>query len=241
MPTYYAFTRHDTQGELVLVVPSGLAADIGSASVTFAVRTAQGATIVADGPATVGTVVTAADGSKGATFRAPKDTHVTGSAGIFYGQFTAIYPDGSRVTVPKFDDLWWSVVAAAADEAEAAASAVAQGDLQTQTAHGLAVRNLVRWNGSAWVKALADSDTTVAQAIVASVESTSQFRVIYLSGRQATFAAHGLGAGGTKLYLSQSVAGAITATRPTTYPIQQVGLVKDANNLILQAYPLEAL
>lgn len=113
--------------------------------------------------------------------------------------------------------------------------------LQTVTSHGFVAKDLIRWDGSTWVKALATAATTLADAIVTSVVNANQFQILYLHETEASILAHGLGSGGTKLYLSAATAGAITTTAPSSSGqfVQQIGRVKDANTLILQSTPAE--
>lgn len=219
----------------------GLASDIATAVAVFVAKNPDGELMFDDGPATISDVFTAADGTKGATLSFSQASLISENVGVnFSGYFSLSYPSGASESVPRAGDVYWTVSDDFSGLDPEADSTPLQGSLQTQAGHGFAIFDLVRWTGTEWTKAIADSDTTVAQAMVVSVESDSMFRVVYLSNREVTMAAHGKGAGGTKLYLSQSVAGQMTSTRPVEYPIQQVGLVKDANVLILQAYPLEA-
>lgn len=113
--------------------------------------------------------------------------------------------------------------------------------LQTLTAHGFVSEDLIRWNGTQWTKALATASTTLADAIVTQVINANQFLIQYLSAGEVSLLAHGLGAGGTALYLSASTAGLVTSTAPSAPGeyVQQVGRVKDANTLILQESPAE--
>jgi hypothetical protein len=79
----------------------------------------------------------------------------------------------------------------------------------------------VYFSGSIWALARANSPTTMGSHIVTNVTETS-FDVV-LIGR-ITSAAHGLGNAGDWLYVSESTAGVLTATPPTTYsnPLMQV-------------------
>lgn len=82
-----------------------------------------------------------------------------------------------------------------------------------QTSHGLAVKDVVRYNGSAYVKAQADSAANAeVVGIVSAVADANNFtlvtggRVTGLSGLTAA----------TVYFLSASSAGALTATEPST-------------------------
>ena len=82
----------------------------------------------------------------------------------------------------------------------------------TQSSHGLAVKECIRHNGSSWVKAQADSATTLALGVVTEVADSNTFTVAQ-SGR-FTISSHGLTVG-QWYYLSSSSAGALTSTEPT--------------------------
>lgn len=111
------------------------------------------------------------------------------------------------------------------------------GVLQNETAHGFSAHNLIRWNGTAWVKAIATASTTLADAIVVQVVNANQFMAVYLAERELELTSHGMGGGGVALYLSASTAGLVTSTAPSNPGeyVQQVGRVKNANALILQS------
>ncbi len=82
-----------------------------------------------------------------------------------------------------------------------------------QASHGFSVGNALRYNGSTWVGAQANSEANVDSVwIVSAVIDTDNF-VLTLSGRvEAT--GHGYTVGET-YYVSPSTAGAITVTKPT--------------------------
>jgi hypothetical protein len=83
----------------------------------------------------------------------------------------------------------------------------------TQTAHGLAVGNVVRFNGTNYVKAQADSAVNAeVVGIVSAVANANTFTLL-LSGDISGLS--GLSAGST-YFLSPSVAGGLTTTDPTT-------------------------
>lgn len=83
----------------------------------------------------------------------------------------------------------------------------------TQASHGFAVGNAVYHTGSAWAKAKADAvGTAEALGIVSSVPDTGTAQITmagYISGLSGLTA-------GTVYFLSDSTAGALTATEPST-------------------------
>lgn len=106
------------------------------------------------------------------------------------------------------------------------------------SAHGLSAGNAVyRVDSSTWAKAQANSEATVAMGVVVSVPTSTLAHISV--GPTASVQAHGLGAGGTKLYLSQVTAGLLTATAPTSGISQLVATVLDANRLKLHDLKVE--
>lgn len=84
----------------------------------------------------------------------------------------------------------------------------------TQTSHGFAVGNVVRFNGTNYVKALADtSGNAEVVGIVTSVTDANNFTLT--TGGQVTSFAGGLTAGSV-YFLSTTTAGLLTATAPST-------------------------
>lgn len=83
----------------------------------------------------------------------------------------------------------------------------------SQVAHGLAVGNAVRFNGTAYVKAQADSATNAE--IVGMVSAVASANAFTLETAGLVTGLSGLTAGEV-YFLSPSVAGALTATEPTT-------------------------
>ena len=81
----------------------------------------------------------------------------------------------------------------------------------TQSSHGLAVKDAIRHNGSAWVKAQANAATTLALGIVTAVTDSNNFTVAQ-SGR-FELSSHGLTVG-QWYYLSASAAGGLVTTEP---------------------------
>ena len=82
----------------------------------------------------------------------------------------------------------------------------------TQSSHGLAVKDAIRHNGSAWVKAQANATTTLALGIVTAVADSNTFTVAQ-SGR-FELSSHGLTVG-QWYYLSAAAAGGLVTTEPT--------------------------
>jgi len=100
----------------------------------------------------------------------------------------------------------------------------------TQTAHGLAVKDVVYHNGTAWVKAVASVDSSTAQAIVTKVIDVNTFEIT--THGVVTLTAHGLTVG-NYYWLSQTVAGLATATQPSSGISQGVLFVRDANTVFV--------
>ena len=94
----------------------------------------------------------------------------------------------------------------------------------TQSSHGLAVKDAIRHNGSAWVKAQANATTTLALGIVTAVADSNTFTVAQ-SGR-FELSSHGLTVG-QWYYLSASAAGGLVTTEPTIS--QPIVYVESAN------------
>ena len=81
----------------------------------------------------------------------------------------------------------------------------------TQSNHGLAVKDGIRHNGTAWVKAVASGGTTLALGVVVAVANSNTFTVAQ-SGR-FELTSHGLTVG-QWYYLDATTAGALTAIEP---------------------------
>jgi hypothetical protein len=81
----------------------------------------------------------------------------------------------------------------------------------TQSSHGLAVKDGIRHNGTAWVKAVASGGTTLALGVVVAVANSNTFTVAQ-SGR-FELTSHGLTVG-QWYYLDATTAGALTAPEP---------------------------
>lgn len=241
MARHFIFRQNDTSGSVVFTVPSGLASTIATASAVFAAMDEDGNEVFSDGVASIGSVTTAEDGSKGATFTYDVTEDATGVPGSYWGTFIVTYTGGDVQTVPATESLTFQVSPLYTELSASTASTTPRGVAQYQLAHGLSVGNLVYRNASTWTKARANADTTLAEALVVSVSDANNFRLVYIGPGEATYTAHGLGSAGTKLYLSQGTAGLMTATAPTSGIRQQVGKVKDTNTLILWPHIVEVL
>lgn len=85
--------------------------------------------------------------------------------------------------------------------------------LITQTAHGLAVGDVVRFNGTDYVKAKADTEENAEVVGIVSAAPSANSFVLTTHGKVTGLS--GLTAG-TVYFLSQSTAGLLTSTEPTT-------------------------
>jgi len=84
----------------------------------------------------------------------------------------------------------------------------------SQTAHGFVVGEVLRWNGTQWTKAQANNATNaLAVGIVSAVHDVNSFALTLIG--KVTKTGWGL-TPGSLYYLSDSVAGGITVTEPTT-------------------------
>lgn len=81
----------------------------------------------------------------------------------------------------------------------------------TETAHGFAVKDVIRYNGTNYVKAQGTTGNADALGVVETVTSANVFVLVY-SGRISGLT--GLVAG-SEYYLDATTAGAVTATLPT--------------------------
>ena len=104
----------------------------------------------------------------------------------------------------------------------------------TQAAHGFAVGDAVRRSSATdHAKAQADTDANigVGLSLVVHVFDASNYSVLRASNsHEVTLTAHGLGAFGTRLYLSLTVAGQITATEVPGFRVY-LGYVLDTNTI----------
>lgn len=95
-----------------------------------------------------------------------------------------------------------------------------------QASHGLAVLDVVRYNGTSWVKAQANDGTTLGNGVVVEVEDANNFTVA-LSGRYDV-GTHGLN-NAEYYYLSDTVSGGLVATEPA---ISQPIVFVEGTNII---------
>jgi len=100
----------------------------------------------------------------------------------------------------------------------------------TQNSHGLAVKDAIRHNGSAWVKAQANDVATLALGIV--TEAATNTFTVAQSGR-FTLSSHGLTVG-QWYYLSSSSAGGLVTTEPDIS--QPIVYVESANVIFVYPY-----
>ena len=101
----------------------------------------------------------------------------------------------------------------------------------TQSSHGFAAKDAIRHNGSSWVKAQADDNSTLALGIVTAVADSNNFTIAQ-AGR-FTISSHGLTVG-QWYYVSSSSAGALTATEPDIS--QPIVYVESASVIFVYPY-----
>ena len=236
----FRFRQNDSFGSIYYVTKDGLDSGIASAAVVFVVRNAADELVFDDGPATAEDVVTAEDGSMGATLLFPLTAEAVQVPGNYFGYFKITYPGGAEQRLPSDDyGLGFTITRDYSLLGSSPQQSSTFGFLQSQTAHGFVAGDLVYYGALGWSKARADDATTLAAGIVLSVPDAASFRVAYLANQEVTLASHGLGSAGTVLYLSEATAGLATSSVPTSGWIQRIGRVKDANTLILWAHPAE--
>ena len=102
----------------------------------------------------------------------------------------------------------------------------------TQASHGFTVLTGLRYNGSSWVTALADAETTLADGVVVAVLDTNNF-IIAESG-YFNVPSHGKTPVGDWFFLSAATPGLLTATAPDEF-VQPLIRVLDANTI--RVYP----
>lgn len=100
----------------------------------------------------------------------------------------------------------------------------------SQASHGLAVKDVIRHNGTSWVKAKADAPGTLGIGVVTAVADADAFTVT-LAG-YATMTSHGLTAG-EYYFCSTATSGLLTATEPTSGYSNPLLFVLDANTAIV--------
>ena len=101
----------------------------------------------------------------------------------------------------------------------------------TQSSHGFAVKDAIRHNGSAWVKAQANASSTLALGIVTAVADSNNFTIAQ-SGR-FELSSHGLTVG-QWYYLSAAAAGGLVTTEPAIS--QPIIYVESANFVYVYQY-----
>jgi hypothetical protein len=104
------------------------------------------------------------------------------------------------------------------------------------TAHGLTIGVGLK---PAWSLSQADAVANVAAGIVAAIESVNAVWIATKDGTVVTWTGHGLGAAGTILYDSQTVAGTFTSTRPATGIIRPFLRVIDNNTVMIERGAME--
>lgn len=101
-PATFFFAEDDTSPGTVTFVVSGGLADLTAATATFSTRDDDGYKVVADASATIGTVTTASDSTKGCTLTCNvAGTGCTADRGRQFGQFRIVYSGGATVTLPS--------------------------------------------------------------------------------------------------------------------------------------------
>ena len=101
----------------------------------------------------------------------------------------------------------------------------------TQSSHGFAVKDAIRHNGSAWVKAQANASSTLALGIVTAVADSNNFTIAQ-SGR-FELSSHGLTVG-QWYYLSSAAAGGLVTTEPAIS--QPIVYVESASFIYVYQY-----
>lgn len=101
----------------------------------------------------------------------------------------------------------------------------------TVSAHGFSSLSAVRHNGTTWVKAQADSDSTLAHGVCVEVINSNQF-IFSLSGKYTYSSPHGLSVGNW-YFLSDVTAGALVADQPALS--QSLVFVLDSTSILI--YP----
>ncbi len=109
-PTQYILTVGDTApGTMTFVVTGGIA-DPTTATATYSSRDEDGYRVVNGATASIGSVTTDTDGTKGCTLSTTLTSTTTARAGTQYGQFRLAYPSGgggdpTYLTVPSGNTL----------------------------------------------------------------------------------------------------------------------------------------
>lgn len=108
-----------------------------------------------------------------------------------------------------------------------------------QTAHAMTIGKAVLLSTGGIVLARANSADTLADGVISRVRTADKLDVTH-EGR-VTLSAHGYGAAGTKLYLSQATAGLLTTTAPLSGLKQEVARVWDENTILVRPKTAETL
>jgi len=104
---------------------------------------------------------------------------------------------------------------------------------QTESTHGFSLLDAIYHDGSNWVKAQANSSSTLATHVVSEVIDSNNFKAKAFGSITST--GHGLSVG-EYYFLSASSAGAGTSTEPTTGYSCPLYYVLDANTVIGMVY-----
>jgi len=92
----HAYKLGDTNGSLALVVVSGLS-DPTTATAKFSLKNAAGTLVKDEVTATITTVTTASDGTKGCTLSSALSAWMPTTAGLYFGEFSITYPAAAGV------------------------------------------------------------------------------------------------------------------------------------------------
>lgn len=126
------------------------------------------------------------------------------------------------------------------DIANALSSAEYDGNFfatSAQTSHGRSQGDAVYPDSSGdWQGAIATGVATLARAVVQYSIDSDNLMVLVVPGTVSS-PSHGWTVG-SSLYLSQSSAGAVTATKPSSGWIQLLGYVLDSDNWVFQPGPV---
>lgn len=103
----------------------------------------------------------------------------------------------------------------------------------SQATHGLAVQDVIRHNGTSWVKARADASSTLGIGVVTAVADANNFTVT-LAG-YATISSHGLTAG-QYYFCSAATSGLLTSTEPASGYSNPILFAVDTDTVIVLPY-----
>lgn len=92
----HAFKLGDSNGSLSLTVVSGLV-DPSTATAKFSLKSAAGTLIKDEVAATIASVTTASDGTKGCTLSSALSAWMPTTAGLYFGEFSITYPAAAGV------------------------------------------------------------------------------------------------------------------------------------------------